>query len=101
MKLSKHSKKRLSERTDLPDKNFTRFFRAALDHGLCAGQAENRGYAPCVVNYLRGRNKYTRAKIYKGYVFVYSKSNKVLYTVFKAPDNIIKSMEETERALDS
>lgn len=79
MKLSKHSKERMKERAKVTA-NQIAFFRNALDNGLSPGQVEDENLR----QRLRSREKYnSRVKLYKGWVFVYSKNSKQLYTMYK------------------
>lgn len=79
MKLSRHSKERMKERANVMA-NQTAFFRNALDNGLSPEQVEDK----VLKQRLKSREKYnSRVKFYKGWVFVYSKNSKQLYTMYK------------------
>lgn len=94
MKLSKHSKKRIKERTDIKKRSQTRFFRSALDQGISLNQAKMQDYDKVVIDYLEKVSKKASAKVYKGYTFIYSKNNKQLYTVYKSPKDIRELIEK-------
>lgn len=96
MRLSKHSKLRIKERT--PVKNKAKLFRDALNKGLCLEEAQNKGFSKTVICYLKKLNSRQKAKIYKDFVFIYSKGNHTLYTVYECPKNI---KDELRKASDT
>lgn len=82
MKLSKHSKLRMKERAGICA-NQKAFYKNALRKGISAGETKDERLR----NYLLSKeNNHTKAKIYKGYVFLHSKNSKQLYTVYKLSD---------------
>jgi len=96
MRLSKHSKQRIKERTNIKRKSRERFFRLALDRGLSLGEAINKNYDKAIINYLKSKSKIGKAKIYNNYIFIYSKNNKTLYTMYEIPDVIKKIIKNNK-----
>lgn len=94
MKLTRHSRKRIKERTDIKKRGQERFFRLALDNGISLGQARKLKLDKVVIEYLKKLNRGKDVKIYNGYVFIYCKNSKRLYTVYKCPDNISESIQK-------
>lgn len=92
MKLTKHSRERIKERTNIKKRGQERFFRLALNRGISYGQAKKMKLDKVVVEYLKKLNRGQQVKIYNDYVFIYCKNSKRLYTVYKAPDNISESI---------
>ena len=92
MKLTKHSRQRIKERSHIKKRGQERFFRLALDRGIGVGQARKLKLDKVVVEYLNKLNKKQSAKIYNDYVFIYCKNSKRLYTVYKCPENISESI---------
>ena len=88
MKLSNHSKQRMRERTDLNHQERRRLFRDALNNGIPVGKIKNEKLR----KYLTAKNK-CKVRIYKGYVFIYSKNNKQLYTMYAIPDRFLEGSE--------
>lgn len=87
MKLSHHSVIRMSERTDLKNKQEKRrFFREALDHGESLNDIQNDK----IRNYILSKINNCKVKLYKGYVFIYSRNSKQLYTIYKLPKTILE-----------
>lgn len=84
MKLSKHSQQRIKERADIEYKNQKNFYRSALDKGKSAGTLKDSDLKKCL---LKIERKGCKAKYYKGYIFIHSKNNKTLYTMYKYSDN--------------
>ena len=93
MRLSKHSRKRMNERTDLKKRSQKGFFRKALNNGLDISEFKEN---PIVFEYIREREEKYKCKIklYKGYTFCYGKNSKLLYTMYKTPRLILSFMEE-------
>lgn len=79
MKLSKHSLERIKERANI-NANQKAFFRNALDKGKSPGEIKNEKIRVYLMSKETWRSK---VKLYKGYVFIYSKNNKRLYTMYK------------------
>ena len=84
MKLSQHSKERISERTNLDKGNQKAFFRAALDKGIPPNNLKEGK----LKEYLLARENQCKIKVYKGYIFIHSKNSKRLYTMYKIPDEL-------------
>lgn len=90
MKLSKHSKMRMFERANIDIRNQKLFFRNALSKGLSAGHLKEGA----LKQYLLNKEKYNcKAKFYKGYIFIYSKNNKQLYTMYPVPEELLQKKE--------
>ncbi len=81
MKLSKHSKERMKERVGIKSKRIAEnFFKNALMNGITAEQVKDEK----LKQRLKSREKYnSKVKLYKGWVFVYSKNSHQLYTMYK------------------
>lgn len=89
MKVSKHAKIRMRDRTDLNHRDRASLFRKALDNGKSIQDIEDKE----VKGYLSSKQKVnSRVKLYQGYVFVYSKNKKQLYTMYKLP-NLTKDIK--------
>lgn len=85
VKISHHGKLRMRERANVHGKNQDDFFRNALRKGVCADNMKDSS----AKYFLRSKEKCNcKVKLYKGYVFIYSKNNKQLYTMYKLPDNV-------------
>lgn len=95
MILSKHSKIRMSERVSVKTGK-AKLFREALDKGLSYGEAKRKGMSKTIVCYLAKLNRFQKAKIYKGYVFIYSKGKHKLYTMYECPKNIQEELMKNE-----
>lgn len=79
MKLSKHSIQRMKERANVVC-NQTRFFRNALLYGKSPSQITDIN----LKNKLKQKEKWnSKVKLYKNYIFIYSKNEKQLYTMYK------------------
>lgn len=91
MKLSKHSKTRIIERTTVRN-NKVAFFRNALLKGKSPGEMKDGK----VKNFLLSKTKNCKVKLYKNYVFVYSKNSKQLYTLYKLPDRFLEEGEQDD-----
>lgn len=89
MKLSKHGKQRMAERTSVK-KNQMPFFRNALLYGKAAGCIKPGK----VRDFIASKSRRAKAKLYKGYVFIYSKNGKQLYTMYKLPDYLLEGDEK-------
>lgn len=98
MKLSKHGRKRLCERTRIEKSNQKSFYKAAIIKGLGYKKAIENGYDADVFNYIKEREeKYKcKVKLYKGYTFCYGKNSKILYTIYKTPQNILYAVRTRE-----
>ena len=89
MKLSHHSKLRMSQRANIPKHEQKAFFRRALDYGKSAEEIENEK----IKQYLLSKEYKGKAKLYKGYVFIYSKNSKHLFTMFELTEKYQKEKE--------
>lgn len=89
MKMSEHSKKRMRERTDYNHKERKLLFREALDKGKSPNDIKDEE----IKKYLLSKPK-CKTKLYKGYVFIYSKNSKQLYTMYKLPEKLYKKRGE-------
>ena len=87
MKISSHGKLRMEERANIDSKNQRPFFANALRLGLSAG---NMKEGPIKQYLLSKQNNRSKAKLYRGYVFIYSKNSKQLYTMYKLPEEILE-----------
>ena len=84
MKISNHAKRRMRERTNFNHKERRNLFRTALDKGKSIQDIKD----PDVKDYVKSKNN-CMVKLYKDYVYIYSKHNKQLYTMYKLPDNLV------------
>lgn len=90
MKLSKHSKKRMRERTNFNHKERLILFKNALKHGGNWKNSKNEK----LVKYLMNKETWkSQVKLYKGYVFIHSRNSKLLYTMYKLPDEFNDTKE--------
>ena len=90
MKLSHHSIIRMSERANLKSvQEKKKMFRDALSYGKSLNDIHDEK----IRNYILSKINYCKIKLYKGYVFVYSKNSKRLYTMYKLPEEIIGGEE--------
>ena len=86
MKLSEHSKMRMRERVNLRYKNKHSFFRQALSKGKSINDIEDMR----IRTFFLSKQSYRcRVKLYKDYVFIYSKNSKQLYTMYKLPNYLL------------
>lgn len=84
MKLSEHSKVRMKERAGLRYNEKNKLFREALNNGKSPNDIKNEN----IKKFLLKKQIKSKAKLYKGYVFIYSKNGKKLYTMYKLPENL-------------
>ena len=90
MKLSEHSKKRIKERANVYDKAGQKdLFRNALIKGKSIGEMNDCPTKEWLLNHIPYKNK-GKIKVYKNYVFIYSKNSHRLYTMYKLPEELIK-----------
>lgn len=85
MKLSKHSKQRMRERTDLNHKERQRLFRYALDNGKDYHHIKDEE----VRKYVKNRSSGCKIKLYQDYMFLYSKNKHRLYTMYRLPEELV------------
>ena len=71
MKLTNHSKVRMRERTTLNRKEQKMLFRRALDNGLSVSDIKDKQ----IKQFLSERTRNCKVKLYRGYVFIYSKNS--------------------------
>ncbi len=85
MKLSKHSKIKMRERASLKSSEKLKLYKMALRNGKRVGQIKDEK----IKSYLAPKQKFnSRIILYQGYVFVYSKNSKQLYTMYKLPEKL-------------
>lgn len=86
MKLSKHSKQRLRQRANIKSQRIQyNFFKNALLYGKTVKQIEDID----LLNWVKARIKYNcNIKIYKNWVFIYSRNAKQLYTMYELPQEL-------------
>lgn len=84
MKLSKHSKLRLRQRTNYNHKERRQIFRDALNNGKTFNQIKDDK----IKDFMKRRSVNCKVKLYKGYLFFYSKNSHQLYTMYKLPDEL-------------
>lgn len=93
MKLSKHSKMRLIERAGVRGKDKMELFRTALRKGI---SLNTPGISDTLVEYFKSKRVFG-VKIYKGYVFIYSKNNHRLYTMYEVPNYVLEKLSKSEK----
>lgn len=81
MKLSKHSRERLKQRANIKSQKIQEnFFRNALRNGVSPEDIQDKQ----LQLKLKAKERYnSKIKIYKGYVFIYSRNSHQLYTTYK------------------
>ncbi len=84
MKLSKHSKLRLRERTDYNHKERRQLFKDALKYGKTFDQIKDEK----IKKFIKDRTGKCKVKLYKDYVFIYSKNSHLLYTMYALPKEL-------------
>lgn len=83
MKLSKHSKKRMRQRTNFNHKERAVLFKNALIYGKSYGEIRDGK----LKDFLKSKESWkSKAKVYKDYVFIHSRNSKQLYTMYELPD---------------
>ena len=87
MKVTQHAKMRIRERTELNTKERKRLFRRALDSGKSKQDIKDDSIRKFVEEVEERKAK---VKIYQGYVFIYSKNKKTLYTMYQLPEELLK-----------
>lgn len=89
MKVSKHGKKRMRERTDFNHTERKNLFRQALDKGKSKQDIKTEE----IKRYVGSKEKGCKIKLYKDYLFIYSKHRKQLYTMYKLPEEMVGKEE--------
>lgn len=83
MKISKHAKERIKQRTSLDTQERRQIFRLALKHGKYISDIKNER----IKRYLRSKKHFNcQIRLYRDYVFIYSKNSRQLYTMYKLPE---------------
>ena len=90
MKLSRHSKIRMRERTPFNHKERNTLFKNALRNGKSPQDIKDEK----IKDFLISKQNKCKVKLYRNYVFIYSKSNKQLYTMYKLPEELLEEREE-------
>lgn len=87
MKVSKHGKMRMRQRTNLNHKQRAVLFRDALHYGKSYNNIKDES----LKNYLMSKETWkSQAKLYKNYIFIHSKNSKQLYTMYELPEKYRK-----------
>lgn len=89
MKTSKHSRIRMCERTEYNHSDRRMLFRNALDNGKSIQDIKTKE----VRDFISRKSKNCKIKLYKDYVFIYSKCSKQLYTMYRLPDDLLGKEE--------
>lgn len=85
IRLSKHGKERIEERTSVKDKAGQRdMFKNALHKGKSPHEIGNEELR----SYLLKKSKYCKVKLYNNYLFIYSKNTHRLYTMYELPEKL-------------
>ena len=83
MKLSSHSKKRIKERTTLNHVERRNLFRLALSKGKSINDIKSER----IKRFIASKTRYnSHIKIYRDYVFIYSRNSHQLYTMYELPE---------------
>ena len=91
MKLSRHSKQRMAERSSVKKQQIP-FFKNALLYGIPINQLPDSRLKS---NFTLKMKRYkSQIKLYKGYMFAYSKNSKQLYTMYAIPDEYQDELNE-------
>lgn len=90
MILSKHSKIRMRERTPYNHKERQNLFKNALLKGQSAQDIKDKK----LKQYICERQGKCKIKLYKGYLFIYNKNSKKLYTMYKLPKELSEESEK-------
>lgn len=88
MKLSKHSKMRMRQRTNLNHQERKGLFRKALDYGKSPDNINDEKLKKYLEKTADKNN--TKVKLYNNYVFIYSKNAKQLFTIYRLPKRFLK-----------
>ncbi len=86
MKISKHARMRMIERTNLNHKERRTLFREALDNGKSIQDVKDNK----IKGFLISKKNNCNIKLYKDYVFIYSKNSKQLYTLYRLPSELLE-----------
>lgn len=84
MKISEHGRLRMIERTGLNHKERRNMFREALDKGKNIQDIKDEE----IREYVKARQHKCMIKLWKDYLFIYSKNGKQLYTMYKLPEDL-------------
>lgn len=86
MKLSKHSKKRMKERANIKSEAIQKnFFKNALKYGKSLNDCEDNN----LIKFIKEKTRYNcQIKVYKNWVFIYSKNAHQLYTMYELPNEL-------------
>lgn len=85
MKISKHAKIRMKERLSLKQTEMRQIFRLALKHGKCISDIKSQR----IKRYLMSKKRFnSQVRLYRDYVFIYSKNGLRLYTMYKLPEGL-------------
>lgn len=84
MKLSEHSKRRMRERTGANHKERRNLFKKALLVGKNVQDIKDKE----VKRYVKSKQNRCMIKLYQDYLYIYSKNQKQLYTMYKLPINL-------------
>ena len=90
MKLLNHAKLRIRERTNLNHHDRKTLFKNALEKGKNPQDIKDEK----IRKYLENKQGKEKVKLYLDYVFIYSKNNKTLYTMYKLSTSLKNDKEE-------
>lgn len=91
MKISKHAKERIKQRTSLDTQERRQIFRLALKHGKYISDIKNER----IKRYLMSKRRFNnQVRLYKGYIFIYSKNKRQLYTMYKLPEYLENEVKQ-------
>lgn len=83
-KISNHAKLRMRERTELNHKERVKLFNNALSNGKSINDISDKKLKEFLLS-----KPNCKIKLYNGYIFIYSKNSKRLYTMYKLPEKFI------------
>ena len=85
MKISRHANERMKQRTSYNHKERKKLFRNALLYGKNINDIKGGEFK----DYLKSKQN-CKIKVYKDYLFIYSKNSHQLYTMYEIPDKFKK-----------
>lgn len=90
MRLSRHSKLRMSERANINKRNQKEFYIGALRKGKSPNNIKNEKLKEFLYQL---ESTGCKTKVHKGYIFIHSKNGKTLYTMYEIPKKLLETEE--------
>lgn len=85
MKISVHANMRMRERTPWNHKQRRNLFKEALTKGKNIQDIKDER----IRKFVKSKQHNCKTKLYLDYLFIYSKNNKQLYTMYHLPDEFL------------